>query len=80
MTNEINICSVKTDVWHNRRISFEASSRHSDGYFLEVKPEAKTNQHTIGSVHLGHTHHHRDTADKAETFQEAQILSNKLGL
>lgn len=34
----MNICSVKTEEWHSKRMKCEASVRHSDGYFLEVKP------------------------------------------
>jgi hypothetical protein len=37
-TYEMNICKVNTDVWHSNWINFEACSRHSDGYLLEVKP------------------------------------------
>lgn len=32
----MNICSVSTDVWQRSRIKLDASSRHSDGYFLDV--------------------------------------------
>ena len=38
-TYEMNICRVRTDVWHNNWMKFDACSRHSDGYLLEVKPD-----------------------------------------
>jgi hypothetical protein len=34
----MNICNVSTDVWHSNWMKFEACSRHSEGYLLEVKP------------------------------------------
>lgn len=36
ITYEINICSVRTDEWHSKRIKFEASKRHSGECFFEV--------------------------------------------
>ncbi len=37
----MNICKVRTDVWHNNWMKFDACNRHSDGYLLEVKPGVK---------------------------------------
>ena len=37
-TYEMNIWSVRTDEWHRSRMKCDASRRHSEGYFLDVKP------------------------------------------
>ena len=34
----MNICNVRTDEWHNKRMKCEACNRHSEGYFFDVKP------------------------------------------
>jgi len=39
--HEMNICSVRTEVWQSRRIKFDASRRHSEEYFLDVNSRNK---------------------------------------
>ena len=60
-TYAINICKVKTDVWQRRLMKWDASKRHSEENFLEVKPTDKIRTNPIFLLNLSLTHHNRNS-------------------
>jgi hypothetical protein len=67
-THEMNICNVNTDVWQSSLMKLDASMRHSEGYFFEVKPVVCQTFIINLSGATTHTHHDRDPTDEAEAF------------
>jgi hypothetical protein len=64
----MNICNVNTDVWQSSLMKLDASTRHSEGYFFEVKPAVCQSFIINLSGATTHTHHDWNPTDEAEAF------------
>ena len=76
-TYDMNICSVKTEVWQSSRTKFDACNRQSDEYFLDVNPimtgmPLSVCQQPSTSLYLCYT------PNQAEALEEADVGLHKL--
>lgn len=77
ITYEINICSVRTDEWHSKRMKFEASKRHSGECFFEVNSMITGIPLSLSSVwHIVVEMEY--VPNQAEAFEETHVGCDQL--